>query len=343
MKSPEETQLSDDLHRIVDGQPVALDIEAIERSGQRQRRRSLAVRGLAGVAVLGVAVVGSLAAANHSGTTGSVAGQAAARTATGKAAAKPASPAKVETVAYVEKHIAAAASGVNNYLVKSKQNTSSVGTPTAEITIWTDPRTGNTMLQQGSGAGRLTYWEHDYFDSDRVLQSDQTQVNYGPRTWWNYDMHGDGPIQGPVPSGPVGGDYPGPAQVKQWLDAGRRQDRGPPLRRRAPHRRAVHLRRARSRTYVIFADVHTYQVVRIDQILRSAVGRPAHHGQLPVGAADAGHGEAGQQPGDPGRLHPGRGRRLAAAHPLARTGRGARERRRRRLRQPLSPGLDFES
>ena len=90
MNSQEETQLSDDLHRIVDGPPATLDIDAIERSGQRQRRRSLAVRGLAGIGVLGVAVVGSLAAASHSGTTGSVAGQAAARTATGKAAAKPA-------------------------------------------------------------------------------------------------------------------------------------------------------------------------------------------------------------------------------------------------------------
>jgi hypothetical protein len=181
MNSPEETQLSDDLHRIVDGAPSTLDIDAIERSGQRRRRRSLAVRGLAGVAVLGVAVVGSLAAANHSGTTRSVAGQAATRTATGKAAAKPASPVKAETVAYVEKHIAAAASDLNNYLVKSRQNTSSVGTPSVEITIWTDPRTGNTMLQQGSGASRLTYWEHDYFDSHRVLHWYQTQVNYGPR------------------------------------------------------------------------------------------------------------------------------------------------------------------
>jgi len=29
MKSPEDTQLSDDLHRIVDGPPGALDIEAV--------------------------------------------------------------------------------------------------------------------------------------------------------------------------------------------------------------------------------------------------------------------------------------------------------------------------
>jgi hypothetical protein len=264
MKSPEETQLSDDLHRIVDGPPVTLDIEAIERSGQRQRRRGLAVRGLAGVAVLGVAAVGSLAAASHSGTTGGVAGQAATRTATSKAAANPPSPAvpaKAETVAYVEKHIAAAASDLNNYLVKSRQNTSSVGTPSVEITIWTDPRTGNTMLQEGSGAGRLTYWEHDYFDSNRVLHWDQTQVNYGPRTWWHYNMHAAGPVQGPEPSGAVGGDYDSPAQVKQWLDKGVGTIVGHPY---VDGHQTVELSISAGpvKTYVIFADVHTYQVVR---------------------------------------------------------------------------------
>jgi len=274
MKSPEETQLSDDLHRIVDGPPSTLDIDAIERSGQRQRRRSLAVRGLAGVAVLGVAVVGSLAAANHSGATGTVAGQAATRTAIGKAAAKPASPVKAETVAYVEKHIAAAASGLNNYLVKSRQNTSSVGTPSVEITIWTDPRTGNTMLQQGSGAGRLTYWEHDYFDSNRVLHWYQTQVNYGPRTYWIYDMHAAGPVQGPEPSGAVGGDYDSPAQVKQWLDQGVGTIVGHPY---VDGHSTVELSitAGSAKTYVIFADVHTYQVVRtIDYFNQAPQAQP---------------------------------------------------------------------
>jgi hypothetical protein len=274
MKSPEETQLSDDLHRIVDGPPGTLDIEAIERSGQRRRRRSLVVRGLAGVAVLGVAVVGSLAAATHSGTTGSVAGHAATRAATGRAAAKPASPAKVETVAYVEKHIAAAASGLNNYLVKARLNTSSVGTPSVEITIWTDPRTGNTMLLQGSGAGRLTYWEHDYFDSQRVLHWDQTQVNYGPRTWWNYNMHAAGPIQGPVPSAAIGGNYPGPAQIKQWLDKGVGKIVGHPYID-GHHTIELSISAGSVKTSVIFADVHTYQVVRtIDYFNRQSDAPP---------------------------------------------------------------------
>jgi hypothetical protein len=260
MKSPEETQLSDDLHRIVGRRPFALDLEAIERSGRRQRRRGLAVRGLAGVAVLAVAVVGGLAA-THNGTAGNVAGHASARAAIGHAAVKPASPAKLETVAYVEKHITAAASGLNSFLVKARLNSSSVGTPSVEFTIWTDPRTGNTMLQQGSGAARLTYWEHDYLDSDRVMHWDQTQVNYGPRTWWNYNMHAAGPIQGPAPKGPVGGDYPGPAEIKQWLGKGVGKIVGHPYVD-GHHTIELSVYASSAKTYVIFADVHTYQVVR---------------------------------------------------------------------------------
>ena len=326
MNSPEETQLSDDLHRIVDGPPATLDIDAIERSGQRQRRRSLAVRGLAGIGVLGVAVVGSLAAASHSGTTGSVAGQAAARTATGKAAGKPASPTgpvKAETVAYVEKHIAAAASDLNNYLVKSRQNTSSVGTPSVEITIWTDPRTGNTMLEQGSGASLLTYWEHDYFDSRGVLHWYQTQVNYGPRTYWIYDMHAAGPAQGPVPSGPVGGDYDSPAQVKQWLDPGVGQIVGHPY---VDGHHTVEL----SITAGLGQDVRDLRRRPHvpggphDRLLQPGVASAAHHGQLHVGAEDPGDGEAGQPSRDPGWLHSGPRRLLAGRTARAHRSRCAR-------------------
>jgi hypothetical protein len=218
-------------------------------------------------------VVGGLAATTHNGTTGNVAGHGSARTATGKAAAKPASPAKLETVAYVEKHIAVAASGVNNYLVKARLNTSSVGTPSVEITIWTDPRTGNTMLLQGSGAGRLSYWEHDYFDSHRVMHWDQTQVNYGPRTWWNYNMHAAGPIQGPVPKGPVGGDYPGPAEIKQWLDKGVGKIVGHPYVD-GHHTVELSIGEGSVKTYVIFADVHTYQVVRTIDYFNQASQAP---------------------------------------------------------------------
>jgi hypothetical protein len=276
MNSQEEMQLSDDLRCIVAGHPFTPDVETIERRGRRQRRRTFAVRGLAGVTVLGVAVAGSLAAATHSGPTGRVAGQVVTRTAPGKAAVKSAAkspgPAKAETAAYVEKRIAVAASGLNNFLVKSRENTAS--TPSDEITIWTDPRTGNTMLLEGSGASRLSYWEHDFFDSHRVLNWDMWQVNYGPRTWWTQDMTAGGPVQGPLPSGPVGGDYNTPAQVKQWLDQGVGKIVGHPYVD-GHHTVELSISAGPAKTYVLFADIHTYQVVRsIDYFNQVPGGEP---------------------------------------------------------------------
>jgi hypothetical protein len=150
---------------------------------------------------------------------------------------------------------------VQETLIKAYRHWPRVKRASVEITIWTDPRTGNTMLLQGSGAARLSYWEHDYFDSHRVLHWDQTQVNYGPRTWWNYNMHAAGPIQGPVPSGPVGGDYDSPAQVEQWLDKGVGKIVGHPYVD-GHHTVELSISAGPVKTYVIFADVHTYQVVR---------------------------------------------------------------------------------
>jgi hypothetical protein len=266
MNTQDEIQLSDDLRRIVASQPFSPDVAAIERRGRRERRRSLVVRGLAGVTVAGLAAAGGLTVSAHLGTSRGVASQATTGTtagnpAVGKLAGQAGGPARTETVAYVQRQIAATALTLNHYLVKSRQNTSTVGSPSAEITIWTDPRTGNTLLLQGHGAGRLTYWEHDYFDSRRVLHWDQTQVNYGPRTWWTYNEHAAGPIQGPVPPGPAGGDYNTPAQIKQWLKQGVGKIVGHPYVD-GHHTVELSLFAGSVKKYVIFADIHTYQVVR---------------------------------------------------------------------------------
>ena len=272
MNTQEEAQLGEDLRAIVGGKACTVDVEAIERRVRRQRGRAFAVRGLAGLTVLGVAVAGSLAFAAHGETTGRGAGQAPTRTATGKAAAKTAAPVKTETVAYVENRIAAAASGLNNFLVKSRQNES--GSPSDEFTVWTDPRTGNTMLLQGSGASSVAYWEHDYYDSRRVLNWDMTQVNYGPRTWWTQDQQVGGPVQGPLPSGPVGGDYDTPAQVSQWLSQGVGQIVGHPYVD-GHHTVELSISAGPEKTYVLFADVRTYQVVRtIDYFTQVPGGAP---------------------------------------------------------------------
>jgi hypothetical protein len=256
MNSQDEIQLSDDLRHLVADPPFTPDVEAIGRRGRRQRRRGLAVRGLAGLTVAGVAVAG-VAVGTHGGTTRGVAG----RTTTSKPTTKTTGAATTETVAYVQKQIAAAALTVGHYLVKTRQNTSNVGSRPTEITIWTDPRTGNTLLLQGHGGGRLAYWEHDYFDSRRVMHWDQTQVNYGPRTWWTYNEHAAGPIQGKVPPGPVGGDYNTPAQIRQWLRQGVGHIVGHPYVD-GHHTVELALVLGSVKKVLIFADIHTYQVVR---------------------------------------------------------------------------------
>lgn len=39
------------------------------------------------------------------------------------------------------------------------------------------------MLLRVSGGARVATWQHQYLDSHRVINVDDTQVNYGPRTW----------------------------------------------------------------------------------------------------------------------------------------------------------------
>lgn len=259
MNSPDETQLSDDLRHIVGDQPFAPSVEAIERRGRFKRRRGLAARGLAGLTVLGLAVAGGLVASAHSGTAGKVASPASSKTATGKAPAKTGGAVKLETVAYVQKQIAAAALNLNNYLIESRGKDSDP--PYDEVTIWTDPRTGNTMLLEYSGYSRIAYWDHNYFDSNRVLHWDQTQVEYGPRTWWNLNEHAGSPIQGPVPKGPADSTVDTPAEVEQWLKAGVGKIVGHPYVD-GHHTIELSIALGTVKTYVIYADVHTYQVVR---------------------------------------------------------------------------------
>ena len=218
MTSPEEIQLTEDLRRIVAGQPFEPDVEAIERRARRQYRRGLVTRGLAGVTVLGLAAAGGVVAAAGTGSPGEAAGQPSAKAPAAAPSAKAPVAAPTETVAYVRQQIEAPQDPANS-LVEAKQTGNDADHPSSMVTIWTDPATGNTMLLQGSGQAKVTYWEHDYY-KNRVLHWDQTQVSYGPRTWWTYDMSAGGPIQGQVPSGPVGGHYTPASEVTTLLGKG---------------------------------------------------------------------------------------------------------------------------
>jgi hypothetical protein len=218
MNSPEETQLADDLRHIAQGPSFAPDLDAIERRGRRAQQRALALRGLAATGVVGVAVAGTLVAFRHPGTTGSTGGApvagatAATKTATGKKTTTTAP--RIENLAYVRQQVEAAPYPPDS-VVAAKQTQSGSGGYTT--LIWTDPATGNMYQQNGSGAAKTGNWEHDYFDSKRVLHWDQTEVDYGPRTWWNFNEHAAGPISGPVPKGPISGDYTSATWVKEVL------------------------------------------------------------------------------------------------------------------------------
>lgn len=278
MSSQEEMLLADDLRHIVAGQPFVPDVEAIERRARRQRRRALATRGLAGVTVLGLAVAGGVVATVRTGAPGEAAGQPAVKA----PAAKPPAKAPAETVAYVRRHVEAAQSPAG-YLVRAEQTGDDAEHPSSAVTIWTDPATGNTMLLQGSGQSKVAYWEHDYYKS-RVLHWDQTQVNYGPRTWWTYDMSAGGPIQGPVPSGPIGGHYTPAAEVKALLDKDGWKIVGHPV---VDGRQTVELSSSVRGLIInkIWADARTYQVVRTLRQIRNLPAITADYYWVPKTAA----------------------------------------------------------
>jgi hypothetical protein len=208
MKSQQEVQLSDDLRQLVADQPFEPDLAAIERRGRQSRRRGLAVKGAAGLAVALVAGAAGVA----------VAGPGSARPAISQSAtSQPA----VVTAAYVVRHVEATLGDASSVIVRTTQE-NSAGLPgsTAEplITEWTDPRTGNSYGMQGIGSSQEVFWESTYF-AGRVLHWRDTEADYSTHTWFVSVSHAAGPVSGPLPAGP---SEPGgtPQQIAQELRAG---------------------------------------------------------------------------------------------------------------------------
>jgi len=268
MNPIDEIQLSDDLHDLVADQPFTPDLGRIESRARRHRRRTLAARSLAGVTVLGVAAAGGVVATAHTGASGGTSAKVASP---GKAGSSgEASPAKAETVAYVRKQITSALSPADS-LIKIEENTSAVGESTSMFTNWLDPKTGNTVMFQGTGSSRLTYWEHDYYDANRVLHWDQTQVNYGPRTWFTYNMHAAGPIQGTPPPGPA--DESPTTEVKQLLADKNTRIVGHPY---VDGHRTVELALGSPKFILteVWADAQTYQMVQTEKFFPPKLKAP---------------------------------------------------------------------
>jgi hypothetical protein len=106
------------------------------------------------------------------------------------------------------------------YLVKTtmlEQESGHTGSSTV-LTVWTDLATGNAMMRRGNGSVQTENWERDFYDNG-VLHWDQTEVNYGSRTWWTADDHAKTPVSGRVPKEAAGGGYAPATLVDNTLAA----------------------------------------------------------------------------------------------------------------------------
>jgi hypothetical protein len=222
-------------------------IEAVNRRGRRQRRRNLAT----GLRVLGAAcILAVTACASASGQ--AIGKQADSVVGTG-----------------LRQRIDAAQDPVG-YLVRTTATQEGTGS-SSTTTVWTDPVTGNAMLRRGSGASQVANWERDYYEN-RVLHWDQTQVNYGPRTWWTADEHAAAPIKGPVPAGPAGGGYTPAAVVTEVLDKAAGQIVGYPV---VDGRRTIELSVSMTGSrFDFWVDSRTYQVIRTVKYFLGAMPFP---------------------------------------------------------------------
>jgi hypothetical protein len=152
------------------------------------------------------------------------------------------------------------------------RTTAAQGSGPDSVTVaWTDLATGNAMLQRGSGSAKVANWERDYYD-DRILHWDQTQVNYGPRTWWTADEHAASPVTGPLPAGPAGGGYTPGALVAEVLAKTPGTIIGYPV---VDGRHTIELAAAAAGSqFQFWVDSGTYQVIRTAKYLPSEMKVP---------------------------------------------------------------------
>lgn len=210
-----DSQIVRELRSALDDEAENLRVPpgAAQRARTRARRRRTARGLLAGVPV--VALAAGLVIAAQSRTPGP------ATSATGTASS-PAAPApsrqagapRVETAAYVTKHVEAALANVDSYIVRETTNSYPGGT----YTSWTDPRTGSAYATQGTGSRKVLSWNSSYF-LHRVLRWRTTEADYSSHTWFVSVIHAAGPVQGPLPKPAVGGVLSA-AQLRKALQKG---------------------------------------------------------------------------------------------------------------------------
>lgn len=159
MSTPPEVQLTDELRRLVAWQPFMPDVEEITRRGRRLRRRRIVLRGATGFGLVAVAVGALIGTRGLAGT-----GTAVPRT---------------ETAAYVAARAKASLASAPNYIIKIVRK---APISPAGLTLWTDPRTGNSYLVQGTGPGKQAIWSSP-LGSGKDARQRVTIVDYGRRNW----------------------------------------------------------------------------------------------------------------------------------------------------------------
>ncbi len=274
MNSAEETQLADDLRLIVQTAAPASDLDAIERRGLREQRRAAVLSGLAAAGVVGVVAVSSLIAFRQPGAAGvAPAAVSPAKTASGQQASTTVP--QLDNVAYVRQQVGAAHDPANS-VVEMRQSAIDASNPAQ--TAWTDPATANEMMSWVSADGKVTTWQHQYLDGQRVVNLDDTEVDYGPRTWSYRTEKFSGPWSGPAPVTPVNGiTYIPATQAKNMLAQGSVKIVGHPV---ADGHRTVELsvslgKQGKAETMYLYVDSHTFQVVRLVRVFAPDSAHPA--------------------------------------------------------------------
>lgn len=224
MTYSQESQLTRDLRELVAGQPVDLDLEAIEARARHRYRRGRALRRAAAAGTVVLVAGGFFAVHETSGTpaahSGTAAGQGGSAAATGTKAGRGGGSAsaatRTETVAYVTAKVKSALGDVNKYVLRDGQL--ETGPNGHSTTIWTDPRTGDAYLIEHDSGGKSAAWLSTYLVR-RVLTWKTVAADYATRTWSVSVTRAAGPIQGSTAG--ATSTVMTPAEVKAWLDAGR--------------------------------------------------------------------------------------------------------------------------
>jgi hypothetical protein len=224
MNSPQEVQLSHDLHRLASGKPFTPDLAEIKQLARQRHRRGLMRRGAtaAGAVVLaaGGLFFGVHGFSGDHGTAGTAAGTKAGAmaSATPSRGVSAGPTVRTETVAYVAARVEAALASVNGDVIRDDQ--AHTGITNDSGTNWTDSRTGNEFESMtGSTTGKWLAW----LSTDRVngdLTGHQVVADYSTRTWYAMAL----PLTGVHSQGPSVNDTSPvmtPAEIKTWLDSGK--------------------------------------------------------------------------------------------------------------------------